>query len=654
MTSPYLAAALAALATTLPALARAEDSPPTPDVAGREVSTGVSELVVTATRSPQPADKVGASVTVIDHAQILARQVVVVSDVLATLPGISVQRSGGVGEATTLRIRGAEGGQTVVVVDGVKLNDPTGPDSAYNFGNLLTGDVARIEVLRGAQSTLWGSQAIGGVVNIVTADPTRPFEGEASLEGGSMGTAYGRAAIGGVADRLVWRLAASQYATDGVSAFAQGQEKDGYRNTGLSGRANLKLTDTVSLDLRGVWSRGRNQFDGFPPPLYQFADDAEYGITKDLTAYAGLNFDLLEGRLRNRVAYGYTRTDLRYFDPTQAVTTVTFDARGENRTWEYQGIFQASDAWTATLGAAREESTMRAASPSSFDPHPTPGRGQAAIDSLYGQANGEIAKGLTLTLGLRHDRHDTFGDHSLGQVAAAWSLNDGATVLRASFGQGFKAPSLYQLFSEFGNTTLKPESADSWDASVTQRFASGRSMVQAAWFQRATDNQIDFFSCLSPSTPLCAVGGGRFGYYANIAQTKAHGIELVGQAHLAGLDLDGNYTWTHTENDAAGPNRGRDLARRPGRQANLTAGHAWASGLSASATVSYVGESFDDAANSVRLKAYALVGLRVSYPVTPSTEVYGRVENALDETYQTVGSYGHLGRGAYLGVRARF
>jgi len=650
-----LAAALAVLATSLPVLAHAgDDATPTPDVAGREVATGVSELVVTATRSPEPADKVGQSVTVIDHAEILVRQVVVMSDFLATTPGVSVVRNGGVGGQTTLRIRGAEGGQTVVVVDGVKLNDPTSPDSAYNFANLLVGDVARIEVLRGAQSTLWGSQAIGGVVNIVTADPTRPLEGEASLEGGSMGTAYGRAALGGAGERLVWRLAASQFVTDGVSAFAQGKEADGYRNTGFSGRANLKLTDTVSLDLRGVWSRGRNDFDGFPPPLYQFADDPEYGITKDLTGYAGLNFDLFGGRLKSRAAYGYTRTDLRYFDPTQAVTPVTFDARGENTTLEYQGIFQVTDAWTATFGAERNRSTMRTASPSSFDAHPTPDHGRAVIDGLYGQANGEILKGLTLTAGVRHDHHDTFGDHTLGQLAAAWALNDGATVLRASFGQGFKAPSLYQLFSPYGNTTLKPETADSWDAGIEQHFAPGSAVVSAAWFQRDTDNQIDFFSCLSPSTPLCAVGGGRFGYYANIARTKAHGVELTGQAHLAGLDLDGDYTWTHTENDAPGANHGKDLSRRPEHQANLTVSHAFGFGLTTSGTVSYVGESFDNPANSFRLKAYTLVSLRAAWPVTPLIEVYGRVENVLDETYQTTRNYGEPGRAAYLGVRARF
>ena len=166
-------ASLCALA--LSAAAHAEDA-----------AAGVEELVVVATRSPQPADRIGQQVTVVDAAELQARQAVVVSDLLAETPGVALSRNGGVGGMTALRIRGAETDQTVVVVDGVKLNDPSGPGGGYNFANLMAGDIARIEVLRGAQSTLWGSQAIGGVVNIFTAEPASAFEGQASLEGGSL------------------------------------------------------------------------------------------------------------------------------------------------------------------------------------------------------------------------------------------------------------------------------------------------------------------------------------------------------------------------------------------------------------------------------------------------------------------------------------
>lgn len=641
-----LFATACALACGLSTSAFADDAP-----------TDLGELVVTATRSPQPIERVGQSITVVTPAEIKSTQVTVVSDLLSTTPGVSFSRNGGVGGSTALRIRGAESDHTVVVIDGVKLNDPSSTGGGYNFSNLLAGDIDRIEVLRGAQSTLWGSQAIGGVVNIATRQPVEPFEGDLAAEIGSRDTLYVRGGVGGKTDRVAWRLAASRYETDGVSTYAPGLEKDGYTNTGLSGRALVTLTEAVSIDLRGVWSKGRNDFDGFPPPAFSFNDSRDYGRNEELVAYAGLNFDLLDGALKNRIAYGYTRTDRDNFNPDQPVTPVTFDAAGENRRFEYQGVWTLSEAWTATFGAETEDAEMRTASPSEFTPNPVPGGGKAGIDAAYAQVQGEVVKGLTLTAGIRRDEHDTFGGKTLGQVAAAWSLNDGATVLRASFGQGFKAPTLYQLYSEYGNLGLQPEQAESWDASITQRFFDNRLVVAATWFDRETESQIDFFSCTSTTTnPLCFRSGvRRSGVYNNTAQTKAHGVELEGKALLGPLTVEANYTWTDAENDSPGSaNRGKKLTRRPERQANIKATYGWENGGSLSGAIRYVGDAFDNAANTYVLRSYTLLDLRASWPVTDQVDVYGRIENALDEEYETTRNYGVVGRGAYVGVRARF
>lgn len=616
----------------------------------------VSELVVTANRSPQEADRVGQSITVLSGEAIKAAQSVDVSTLLAQTPGVSFSRNGGVGGSTSLRIRGAESDQTVVVIDGVKLNDPSTAGGGYNFANLLSGDIGRIEILRGAQSTLWGSQAIGGVVNIITQEAEKPFEASLTAEGGSMGTGYLRAAAGGKTDRVTWRLAGGRYETDGVSSYRLGKEKDGYENTGFSGRAVVRATDAISLDLRGVYSKGKNNFDGFPPPNFAFGDTREYGETEEFVGYAAVNFDLFDGALQNRVAYGYTRTNRQNFNPDQAMTDVTFDARGENKRWEYQGVWTINDAWTATFGGESENSDMRTASPSAFTPNPKPTTAKAGIDGLYAQVQGEVLTGLTLTAGLRRDSHDTFGDKTLGQLAAAWSLNDGATVLRASFGQGFKAPTLYQLYSEYGNAALSPEEADGWDAGIEQHFLD-RLMVRATYFNRETTNQIDFVSCTSTTTnPLCFVNGvRRSGSYANTASTKAHGVELEGSADLGPLRVLANYTWTDTENDSVGnANRGKQLTRRPEHQANIQATYTWTNDASLGAAIRYVGASFDNAANSYVLQSYTLVDLRASYPVNETFEVYGRVENAFDDSYETTRNYGSPGRGAYVGVRAKF
>ncbi|MGH8240842.1 MAG: TonB-dependent receptor, partial [Steroidobacteraceae bacterium] len=249
---------------------------------GADVS-GPQELervLVSANRIEQPLSRIGDSVTLIDAGQVRASQKLTVSDLLAATPGITVTRNGGLGGSTQLRIRGAESDQTVVLIDGVKLNDPSSAGGGFNFANLLTGDYMRIEVLRGPQSTLWGSQAIGGVVNIVTTVPEGPLMAEYSAEGGARGSATVQARAEAGSERFSWRVAGKYLTTDGVSAFNEergGSERDGYRNSGANVRGLYRFNDAVSAELRTTYSRGRVDFDGFPPPNFDLTDTREYG-----------------------------------------------------------------------------------------------------------------------------------------------------------------------------------------------------------------------------------------------------------------------------------------------------------------------------------------------------------------------------------------
>ncbi|MEN5147662.1 TonB-dependent receptor plug domain-containing protein [Brevundimonas diminuta] len=656
--------AAASLLAAAPAFADApvDQQAAAPDVAGRAGASAVEDVVVTANRSAQPIERVGASVTVLTQAAIEARQTPAVVELLAQTPGVSYTRNGGPGTATTLRIRGAEGHHTVVLIDGVKLNDPSSTQGGFNFGNLLIGDTARIEVLRGAQSTLWGSQAIGGVVNIVTAEPTEALQGSLDAEAGSHGTTYFRGGVGGAGERVSWRLAASRYDTDGYSSYAAGKEDDGYSNTGLSGRLNVKVTDAVSLDLRSVWSSGRNDFDAYN------GDSREYGRTEELVAYAGVNFDLLDGRFRNRIGYAHTDTERRNFNPDNKIQTLTFDAEGQNRRWEYQGAFAVTEALNATFGLEHEKSEMKTRSPGDWSPNPAYGRGEAELNSAYGQVQWTVLNGLTLTGGLRYDDHDQYGDNLLGQVAAAWALNEGDTVLRASWGQGFRAPGLYELYSEYGNLNVQPEEFDSWEIGVEQRLFD-RAVVSIAYFNRQADNEINYNGCVEakdkPNDPLCVIGKYiddkgkerdllRYGYYRNLQKTEAQGIEMIGRVDVTDrLNVSANYTWTDAKN-ASGDYDGKRLTRRPEHMANLAADYDWAFGLKTGLSVRYVGETFNDGPNKVKVDAYTLVDIRASYPIDDHLEVYGRIENAFDEEYQTVLGYGTAGRGVFGGVRVRF
>lgn len=643
----------------LSSAAYAEEVPaPAPDAGAAPSAQTQPDLIqVTATRLATTADRVPASVTVLDKAAIDRAQDIGVSDLLLRTPGVSLSRNGGYGTSTSLRIRGAESDQTVVVIDGVKLNDPSSTGGGYNFANLLVGDAARIEVLRGPQSILWGSQAIGGVVNVVTPLPDKALEGSFDVEAGSRETVSARTAIGGKAGPLAWRIGGQAFTTDGISALAPafgGKERDGNTNRSVSGRAVLELAQGVSVDVRGYYSSARVDIDATT------ADTPEFSLNKEFVGYAGLNVDLFDDRFRNRVAYAYTDTDRDSLNPTRA-RAQTFDAAGKNRRFEYQGSFALAEGWTLLAGAENERSRFRSVSPpaSLTTPVPAPTRGEAEITSFYGQLNAEPIVDLTLNAGVRRDHHDRFRGRALFAAGGVWRLPTG-TVLRASYGEGFKAPTLYQLFSEYGNAELDPEQATGWEAGVEQRLFGGKLAFGATWFERTTKGQIIFNSCTGASTTaLCFVPGTtttrRSGYYSNVARAEAHGIEAQAALTLGALKLDGNYSWTVADDRSAGTaNFGKWLPRRPREQANASVSYDWAFGLTTGAALRWSGKSYDNAANTTPLAAYTLVDLRAEYELSESVRLFGRVENLFDETYMTANRYGTIGRSIYAGIRGRF
>jgi vitamin B12 transporter len=656
-----LIVSLSLAALSCAAQARAAETPPAtptpaPDVAGPAAANAPSDVVVVANRSAEPLDTVGQSATVLTLPQIRADQEPVVSDILARTPGVAVVRNGGPGGFTSLFIRGAESDQTAVLIDGVKLNDPSSPGGGFNFADLLVGDITRLEVLRGPQSTLYGSQAIGGVVNIVTADPTRPLQGDAQIEGGSYSTGYAKAGVGGTDGPWTWRLAANAYSTGGISAFDKalgGKENDGYRNQGLAGRLGYAFTPDASLDLRGLYIQSHVKLDGFSTPTFSFGDDAETGVTRESIGYAGLNFGLMDDQLKNRLAVQYTLVQRDQYDPTQ-FPPKTFDGRGTNARAEYQGTYAIAPGWQGVFGAESERESITTSSPAfDFPPGKPPIKADDTTNSGYGQLRIEAAPGLNLTGGVRYDDHSTFGGHATGQASLAWTLNGGATVVRASWGQGFKAPTVFQLVSDFGNTALRPERANGWDLGVEQKAWGNRLDLRATYFGRDSTDLIDFVSCFSTTQPNCA--NGRFGFYDNVHKARAQGVELAAALRpTPGVELSANYTHLDDRNRTPGANFGKDLARRPRDAANAQASYRWPFRLTTAVAVRYAGTSFDDAGNFTRLKAYSVVDLRASYPLAPGLELYGRVENLFDKVYETTFQFGSPGRAGYLGLRASF
>jgi vitamin B12 transporter len=601
-------------------------------------------IIVSANRTQQSASEVAQSVTVITLEDIVTRQSVAVTDLLRLVPGITVTSNGGLGTEPSVSIRGAESEQTVALIDGVKINDPSTSGGGFNFGNLLTGNIERIEVVRGSQSVLWGSQAIGGVVNIVTRTPTEILAVNVAAEYGWRETSRVVGNVSGKFGPVSASIGAGYLRTAGFSTFNEargGNERDGYRNFGANAKFNIALSDAISVDLRGWFSDGKVGIDGFPPPNFDsFGDTPEFARTKELVGYAGLNAALLDGRLRNRIAYTLTDTRRRNVDPTGGMEFETFNAKGRNERLEYQGILAIVDVLSTTFGAETEKASFRTSSYGSpFS------RAEARISSVYGQFNANPMAGLTVSAGVRYDNHSIFGGKTTFSANGRFTPNEGGTTVRASFGQGFKAPSLFQLFSEYSNAALKPETSDSWDAGITQRLLDGRIEVGATWFYRDTLGLINFIGC-TERTGICA--NRPDGTYDNVAKARAQGLEFaLTLKPVDALRVQANYGYV----DAIDAATGRDLARRPRHSVNVSADYDWSFGLKTGATITHVGSSFDDASNSRKLDGYVLVDLRAAFRVTEDIELYGRIENLFNAQYETSFLYGTPRRAAYAGAR---
>ena len=639
MSKSVIILGLSALSAASPALAASAAVAPDADDA---------TIVVIASGIEQPRSEAGQAITVITQDELQRRQAVVISDLLATTPGVTVSRTGGVGNLTAVRIRGAEDGHTLTLVDGVRINDPSATNGAFDFGGLLTGNIDRIELLRGPNSVIWGSQAIGGVVDIRTEEPGEKLGVKARAEYGYSDQAELVGNVSGKMGPVSASVGGGYFRTDGISQFAGGAERDGYERYGANAKFKVAVSEAVELDLRGYYSRGQLYIDGFAPPTFAFGDTSDQSRVRELTGYAGVNVTLLDGRFRNRIAFTYSDTDRELSD----AFGISFDAKGKSERFEYQGTFDVAEPLTLVFGAETETSRMRSISPAF---QVTPDIGRATIDAFYAQAIARPIEGLTVTGGARYSDHSRFGGKTTLGANFAYTPNGGKTVLRGTFAEGFKAPTLYQLQSEFGNLNLKPETAKSGDIGVEQHLLDGGVVASVTWFKRKIRNQIDFVSCFFNTAPICT-GNSSGGIYDNIRRTRAEGVEFGLALHpVEGFDVVAQYTFIDSENRSPGDaNFGKALARRPRQTVSVVADYRFPFGLSLGGTILHVGDSFDNASNSRRLDGYVLVDIRASYPLTKTIELYGRVENLFDEQYETVFRYGTIGRAAYGGVRFAF
>jgi vitamin B12 transporter len=595
------------------------------------------EIIVSASGTDQRRSEVGQAISVVNTKLLETLQTQVISDVLRTLPGVTVARNGGVGAATSVFIRGGDSSQTLVLIDGVRINDPSSPNAAFDFGALLTGNIGRVEVLRGPNSVIYGSQAIGGVVNIVTAQQYGSFRVTARGEYGYRDTAQLQANVSGERGIVSGSLGGGALRTSGISARAGDAERDGYRNATANGSLLIDFSNAFELDFRGYYNRGKVEFDdGFATsPLTDPDSENEQFI-----GYIGINSTLLDGRLRNRLSYSRTDISRKGRDP---VVPVTFNVNALKATldrFEYAGSFDVIDQAKLIFGAEYERSFASTFFPAN-GPGAVPDQAQTDVISGYGQVIVKPIVGLTLTGGARYDDYSDYGGQTTFGANFAYTPNRDKTVIRGTYAEGFRAPTLTEALLPFGNTALKPETAKSFDVGIEQFFFGEDVSVSATYFNRRSRNLITFSFVTFLSE--------------NIAKARSEGLELgLAVRPTRTLSLSAAYSLIDATSRSPDATFGNQLARRP--KQNVSTAIDWQSpiGLSLGASLTFTGHSFDNLANTQRLDGFTLLGVRAAYPITKQIELFGRIENLGDENYQTAAGFNSLGRNAYIGVRVKF
>ncbi len=612
-------------------------------------------IVVSATRTETPTAQLGASVTVIPGEEIENRRMLRVADVFGTVPGAALAQNGPPGSVASLFVRGGESDHNRVFLDGVPINEPGG---AFNFANFTLLNVDRVEVLRGPQSALFGSDALGSTVQVITrrghAEDARPHFGF-SLEGGNHHTINGSAAVTGEAGRFDYSSAVSRFLTgnDGVN--------QAYRNTAFSNNFGVALGRNTIF--RAIL-QGNAATAGTPGQIaYQRPDSDAHIKRADGVASFSLQSETSE-RWRQRLAYDYSRTrfrSLNLFDDPPPFSDFLFDNTNDTRrhraSWQSDYTFRPAHTFTAAFEYEREKGKLLSIFPAfpAFSPpdviaHRSNAGGVLQQQSLFAQR-------FAVTAGVRIEGSTSFGTTATPRVSLAHTARRGnsasalgATKLKFNFGTGIKEPAFlenYSLsFGFMGNPNLKPERVRSFDFGIEQRFAADRAKLEINWFENRFRDLIAFVNTT----------------FINISRTRAGGAEVIFEArpvrHLRGV---GTYTYLNSQvtasNSPSDPvtGVGRPLLRRPRHSGSLALVWDWRR-FNVSSTTLFVGRRVDSDFQFPPLgitsnPGYARWDLAASFRSSHRMTYFAAFENLANDRYEEVLGYPALGRSVRAGLR---
>jgi vitamin B12 transporter len=604
----------------------------------------VPEIVISAERMPYPKSKVASSVTVINAAEIEQSQKTTVFEVLRGVPGLDVVQSGGPGGNVSVFMRGANSEHTLVIVDGIEANDPISPTRAFDFANFSVDNIEKIEIIRGPQSVLYGSDAIGGVILITTKQGQGEKTSSITVEGGSFGSFSERGQVSGSTDTTNYSFAASQQNRDGFSSAGQqfgNSEDDGYRATNVSALVSNKLTDNIESSFNLRYTNARSELDNFGGA---FGDDPNRVLTDNqLLSRAQLKANFLDNKLTQKI--GYTFTNQWYDDNNPINSADSLDSlfsnyTGKQRKFDFQNSYSVNDSLDFVAGYENETETGSSStlSNSSFGPYSDILDDRSVTtNGYYLQAKHVYEDLLVSTFGGRVDSHSLFGTQETWKAGPALLL--GYTKLSATAGTGYKAPSIFQLYSSFGNQNLRPEESFGWDIGVEQTFGKNKSTVGITYFNNDFDNLITF----NPSTFVSE----------NIANAKSQGIEVYTSYQiLNSIKLDAAYTFTDTEDK----NTGKELLRRARNKGRIAIRFDASEKLELGTEILFNGQRLDNdfstfPAADVDLAGYSLVNLTSRYRLNDMISIFGRIDNLLDKRYEEVKGFGVPGASAFGGVK---
>ena len=626
---------LPAVFVTLPlAVCAAESSTP-----GDE---GLDTLIVTATRMPTPPAQIASSITVVSAADIAAMQTQTLPDVLKAVPGLNVVQTGGAGGQTSVFMRGTNSNHVKIFVDGIDVSDPSNPTGAFDFGPFLTQDIQKIEVLRGPQSGLYGSDAIGGVINVITQAGNGPAQLAASIEGGSFDTFNQFASLSGSLDRFhysanIQHFHAGATPVTPLDLLLPGEERidDYYDNFTASTKLGLDVTDNVDLGLVARYTdthlrtTGDNEFNfpiTFPDSSQSTADNTQYytRFTVHNTAFDGM----LDHTLG--VAYGNSRSN--NFSPDNGSS----ENAGDRTKVDYQANIALAQGQHLIVGAEHQRDAI--SEPISAD---------TTINSGYGELQSAFGERFFDTISVRYDDNDRFGSKVTYRIAPVYWIEGTDTKLKATVGTGFKAPTLSEMFQNFppfffGNPDLKPETSLGWDVGFEQAVLARTLQFGATIYRNDIKNLID--------------ANADFTSYANVGRARTQGVEsFVWYRPLSAYSARLDYTYTEAFDEIANT----ELLRRPRHKATLRNTWQATPRLSLDATILYVGSWLDgnrDFTNLTPLQApsYTTVNLAADFAVNRHLSIYGRINNLFDRKYENPIGFLQPSLGAYAGVKVKY